>query len=274
MPARQVDFIEAGSGAPVILVHSSVSGARQWRRLMEDLQADFLVRAVNLFGYGKTPPWSSDRTQRLEDQAALVEAALPADAEKICLVGHSFGGSVAMKAAARLSQRVAKLVLLEPNPFYLLRQAGHAAAFAEIMALRNLVKTRGPLGAWSEAAEGFADYWGGAGTWQKMPIERREVFAEGLKPVFFEWDAVMNETLTATQWAELLPRATLLASDPNTVRPIREITTLLRQACPFWTYQEIPAGGHMAPLSRPDLVNPIVRSFLLSGRAAAADDLR
>jgi len=274
VPARQLDFIEAGSGAPVILVHSSVSGARQWRRLMEDLQADFLVRAVNLFGYGKTPPWSSDRTQGLEDQAALVEAALPADAEKICLVGHSFGGSVAMKLAARLSQRVRRLVLLEPNPFYLLRQAGHAAAFAEIMALRNLVKTRGALGAWSEAAEGFADYWGGAGTWQKMPIERREVFAEALKPVYFEWDAVVNETLTATQWAELLPRATLLASDPNTVRPIREITTLLRQACPFWTYQEIPAGGHMAPLSRPDLVNPIVRSFLLSGRAAAADHLR
>ena len=274
MPARQVDFIEAGSGAPVILVHSSVSGARQWRRLMEDLQADFLVRAVNLFGYGKTPPWSSDWAQRLEDQAALVEAALPPDAEKLCLVGHSFGGSVAMKVAARLSQRVRRLVLLEPNPFYLLRQAGHAAAFAEIMALRNLVKTRGPSGIWSDAAEGFAGYWGGAGTWQKMPLERREVFAQALKPVYFEWDAVMNETLTATQWAELLPRDTLLASDPNTVRPICEITALLRQACPFWTYQQILAGGHMAPLSRPDLVNPIVRSFLLSGRAAPADHLR
>ena len=204
MPARQVDFIEAGSGAPVILVHSSVSGARQWRRLMADLQADFLVRAVNLFGYGKTPPWSSDGAQRLEDQAALVEAALPPDAEKLCLVGHSFGGSVAMMVAAHSTRGV---VLLEPKPFYLLRQAGHAAAFAEIMALRNLVKTRGPLGAWSEAAEGFADYCGGAGTWQKMPIERRQIFAEGLKPVFFEWDAVMNETLTATQWAEL-PRVT------------------------------------------------------------------
>ena len=241
---------------------------------MEDLQADFLVRAVNLFGYGKTSPWSSDRAQRLEDQAALVEAALPPDAEKICLVGHSFGGSVAMKAAARLSQRVRRLVLLEPNPFYLLRQGGHTSAFAEIMELCNLVKTRGALGAWSEAAEGFADYWGGAGTWQKMPIERREVFAEALKPVYFEWDAVMNETTPVTQWAALLPSATLLASDANTVRPIREITALLRQAFPSWTYQEIPAGGHMAPLSRPDLVNPIVRSFLLSGRAAAADPVR
>jgi pimeloyl-ACP methyl ester carboxylesterase len=237
---------------------------------MEDLQADFLVRAVNLFGYGKTPPWSGDGAQRLEDQAAPVEAVLPADAEEVCLVGHSFGGSVAMKAAAQLSGRVTRLVLLEPNPFYLLRQPGHAPAFAEIMELRNLVKSRGALDDWAAAAEGFADYWGGAETWQKMPIERREAFAEGLKPVFFEWDAVMNETMPVTQWAELLPRATLLASDPNTVRPIREITALLRQACPSWTYKEVPAGGHMAPLSRPDLVNPIVRSFLLSGRRAAA----
>jgi pimeloyl-ACP methyl ester carboxylesterase len=89
--------------------------------------------------------------------------------------------------------------------------------------------------------------------------------------VFFEWDAVMNETMPVAQWGEPLPRATLLASDPHTVRPIREITALLREACPSWTYKEIPGGGHMAPLSRPDLVNPIVRSFLLSGRRAAAD---
>jgi len=49
-----VDFIEAGSVGPVVmLVHSSVSGARQWRRLMEDLKGRFRVRAVNLFGYGQ-----------------------------------------------------------------------------------------------------------------------------------------------------------------------------------------------------------------------------
>jgi pimeloyl-ACP methyl ester carboxylesterase len=48
-----VDFVEAGSVGPVVmLVHSSVSGARQWRRLMEDLKDRFRVRAVNLFGYG------------------------------------------------------------------------------------------------------------------------------------------------------------------------------------------------------------------------------
>ena len=63
-----------------MLVHSSVSGARQWRRLMDDLKTDFHVRAVNLFGYGKTPPWSIEAPQSLEDQARLVETALPDNA--------------------------------------------------------------------------------------------------------------------------------------------------------------------------------------------------
>ena len=245
-----------------MLVHSSASGARQWRWLMDDLQGQFRVRAVNLFGYGKTPPWPSGPTQSLNDQARLVETALPANSNEVCLVGHSFGGSVAMKVAARLAGRVSKLVLLETNPFSLLAQAGRVDAFAEAMDLRNCVKKFGALGEWAMAAEKFADYWGGAGSWRNMSSERRSAFAEALKPNFFEWDAVMNETTSVEQWATQLPRATLLVCDPNTVLPIREIDAILRKSCRWWTSTEVPGAGHMAPLTRPDLINPLVSSFL------------
>jgi len=258
----EADFLEAGSGPVVMLIHSSVSGARMWRRLMEDLKDDFHVRAVNLYGYGGTPRWLSDTPQSLDDQARLVETALPTNADTVCFVGHSFGGSVAMKLAARLSGRVSKLVLLETNPFYLLKQSGRADAFAEAMDLRNCVKKFGALGEWARAAEQFADYWGGAASWQNMSAERRNTFVEALKPNYFEWDAVMDETTPVEQWARLLPRSTLLVSDPNTVLPIREITAILRRSCPIWTYKEIAGRGHMAPLTRPDLVNPLLKAFL------------
>ena len=262
-PPIKVDYLEAGSSGPVVmLVHSSVSGARQWRRLMGDLKDQFRVRAVNLFGYGKTPPWQAENIQSLDDQACLVEAALPANTDEVYLVGHSFGGSVAMKTAARLAGRVARLVLLETNPFYLLAQSGRVDAFAEAMELRNYIKKFGALGEWATAAEKFADYWGGAGTWRDMSLDRRMGFSEALKPNFFEWDAVMNETTPVEQWATLLPGATLLICDPRAVLPIREITAVLRRSCPGWAYKEVPGAGHMAPLTRPDLINPLVASFL------------
>jgi pimeloyl-ACP methyl ester carboxylesterase len=258
-----VDFIEAGTAGPVVmLVHSSVSGARQWTRLMDDLKDRFRVRAVNLFGYGKTPAWRSGRMQRLDDQARLVEAALPRDAGAISLVGHSFGATVAMKAAARLFGRVDKLVLIETNPFNLLAQHGRTEALTEAMALRDCVKAYGDRGEWAIAAEIFADYWSGTGAWHGLRPERRIAFARALQANYFEWDAVMGDATTAEQWAALLPSETLLISDSRSALPIREITAILRGACPAWTFRDVPGAGHMAPLTRPDLINPLIRTFL------------
>ncbi|MEM7023792.1 MAG: alpha/beta fold hydrolase [Pseudomonadota bacterium] len=117
-----IDRVEVGAGPVVGLVHSSVAGARQWHRLMRDLEDRFHLVAVNLFGYGRTPVWSGQRAQTLQDQAELVLAVLP-DAGPVSLVGHSFGGAVAMKAAEALGPRVDKLILFEPNPFYLMHLA-------------------------------------------------------------------------------------------------------------------------------------------------------
>lgn len=229
---------------------------------MSDLEDGFHLIAVNLIGYGRTPPWTGERSQTLEDQARLVDAAVRDNDGPLSVVGHSFGGTVAMKAAAMLGKRVQKLILLEPNPFYLLHQNARSEAFAEITDLRDWVTQKALSGEWAAGAARFADYWGGAGTWASMPEERRAVFVEALKSNYYEWDAVMDETTTLDEWKNVLPKETLVVSDRHTVRPIREIIELMREACPAWHFKEIGDGGHMAPLTRPDIVNPIVSSFL------------
>jgi hypothetical protein len=83
-----------------------------------------------------------------------------------------------MKVAARQRGRVEKLVLLEPIPFHLLAQAGRMDVFIEVMSLRNAIKKYGALGEWATAAERFADYWSGEGTWRAMPPDRRLAFSE------------------------------------------------------------------------------------------------
>ena len=130
------------------------------------------------------------------------------------------------------------------------------------MSLRDCVKECGSRGEWEIAAERFADYWGGADSWKGMSPERRAAFAQALRPNFHEWDAVMGETTPVEEWARVLPGATLAVYDPGTVLPIREIAAILRAARPAWRHQEVPGVGHMGPLTRPDVINPIIGSFL------------
>ncbi|UOA20468.1 hypothetical protein DSM14862_03305 (plasmid) [Sulfitobacter indolifex] len=263
MEVNKTDFIEAGSGEKVILVHSSVAGAKQWRSLIGALAGDFHVIAINLFGYGKTRAWKErGNLQRLEDQARLIEPFLPASGEQISIVGHSFGGSVAMKAAAMFKQHVQRLVLIEPNPFYLLNKHGRTAAYDEAVALRNLIKEHGNAGSWEVAAERFADYWAGAGSWSAMSDDRKEKFSHALKPNIYEWDAVMNEETTLLEWERDLPKDTTVISAADTVKSIDEICKLLRESISGWNFERIDEGGHMAVMSKPEQINPMVFAAL------------
>ncbi|MGG7645409.1 alpha/beta fold hydrolase [Rhodovulum sp. YNF3179] len=257
------DFLEAGSGETVILLHSSVAGARQWRSLMTVLAHRCHLVAINLFGYGKTAPWPTEKQQSLEDQAQLVAPFLPADGSSVSIVGHSFGGSVAMKAAALFRGQVRRLVLIEPNPFYLLEQHGRGEAFREALRLRDIIKENGSRGSWKTAAAEFANYWNGEGSWEAMPEDRRDKFIDALKPNFHEWDGVMNEHTPLSDWAKSLPGQTTVISAKDTVRSIDEIIVLMRENIPHWRFEQIDRGGHMAALTKPDLVNPLVQRALI-----------
>jgi pimeloyl-ACP methyl ester carboxylesterase len=259
-----IEYAEAGTGRPVVLVHSSAGGNRQWRTLTEALCDRYRVRAPNLYGYGGTTPWPPTRPQPLLAQAELVLAVCDDLGERVDLVGHSFGATVALKAAALLGARTGSLVLVEPNPVWLLRQAGRTAAFIELRDLRDHVKRFGAIGDWEAVAERFADHWIGDGAWDAMPEKRRAAFVGALPPNFSEWDTVMDEQSTLDDVAALGCR-TLLMSDASARRPLRELAELLAGACPEWTFHSIADGGHMAPLTRPDLVDPVICAFLDEG---------
>ncbi len=261
-----IDYTVAGDGPPVVLVHSSVSGNRQWRSLTAALEDAFRVYAINLLGYGDTTPWSGPARLSLADQARLI-AALPLPAgEPVSLVGHSYGGSVALKAAMSPGVQVARMVLIEPNPFYLLPRHGRDVAYAEICALQEHVKQYGARGDWPRVAERFADYWSGAGAWGAMPENRRAAFAGALAANYHEWDSVMDET-TGLAEIQALEAETLVISDPGTALPVREIVAILTTGCPDWTFHSTPGAGHMAPLTHPERIDPVVRRFLRAGQA-------
>ena len=51
----------------------------------------------------------------------------------------------------------------------------------------------------------------------------------------------------------------------DTRRPAHALASLLTAAGGAWRLHEVPEGGHMAPVSRPDLVNPLIAGLLADG---------
>lgn len=256
-----VDYADAGTGPAVVLVHSSASGHRQWRRLVDDLAHRYRLIAVNLFGYGATSPWPAVRPMTLGDVAALVLAVADVVPGPIALVGHSLGSGVALEAALRLGSRVRVLIPYEPILFYLLKPHGFQNAAVEIANVDSGVRAHAAAADWRSAGELFVDYWSGAGSWAAMSDERRAGVTKLLPNVVHEFDAVLNPWRALSEWSAITaPTHVIRAAD--TRPPTHALAALLTTNHPTWQLHEIAAGGHMAPVARPDLVNPLIARLL------------
>ncbi len=108
----KVSFDRYGSGPPLLLVHGAFSDhATNWELVKPLLEKRFAVHAIARRGRGET-----DRTEGhgLEDESWDVVAVIESIAEPVFLLGHSYGAHTALGAAARVPDRVRKLVLYEP----------------------------------------------------------------------------------------------------------------------------------------------------------------
>lgn len=259
--AFDLDYSDTGTGPAVVLVHSSASGNRQWRQLAERLQSRYRVIAVNLFGYGKTSAWPGARALTVADEAELVAAAAALSSEPVALVGHSLGGAVALEAAVRLGDRVRVVVAFEPILFGYLQTHGPASTHNEIATLAHRFGTLAQNGDWNAAGECFIDYWAVPGTWAAMPSERRQTTMVMLPAVVHEWTMATSGLRPLTDWGAITAPVHLIHA-ADTRSPTRAIVKLLAKTYPDWHVHEVSSGGHMAPLARPDLVNPLIAAAI------------
>ena len=257
-----------GSGGPaIVLVHSSVSGPKQWRRLIAAAQARFgasrAVYAASLPGYGDTAGWPPDAPQlTLAEYAAPLAASLAEIDGPLHLVGHSMGGSAAMAAAAQLGEKAARLVLFEPNPFFLLRETGQTAAWSEAAELLSRMRELLAAGDLTAAAAGFCDYWEGAGAWAAAPQMRKDAFLAGFEPIRWELSAVWDGPSPQEGWGAVLPAQGVLLHAQDTRAPMTAIAAELAKMLPGWRSVEVARGGHLAPITEPELVNPLILQAL------------
>ncbi len=199
---RQVHYVQTGSGRDLVLIHGASGNVRDWTFDFVDRVSDrYRVTVFDRPGLGYTDPDPAyagtfdARAEGPEEQAALLHAA----AERIgisnpIVVGHSFGGSVAMAWA--LNHDPAAVVILsgatQPwpgglGPLYTLTgtSLGGAAVVPLISAFvpRGLVKRAiASVFAPQEAPEGYEDYVGAGLTLRASSFRSNAQQVKTLRP--------------------------------------------------------------------------------------------
>lgn len=262
-------YLDIGAGAPIVLLHCSSGSSSAWRPVIDSLGPDHRALAPDLLGYGRNAPWSRGAPLQQDSELTAIAALLEAAGEPVHLVGHSYGGAVALDAALRFPDRIASLTLIEPVAFRLLKDADEPDGWREIAAVAERHLDLVAQGRDAEAAEAFSTYWMGAAAWRQMPVAARDSVIRTAAKVAAEWELMFA--------AQDNPRAvagiavpTLLICGRRTRSPARHVMTVLRSILSHARYIEIADAGHMSPLSHPAAIADAVRAHI--GTSSLRDD--
>ncbi|MGH6735834.1 MAG: alpha/beta fold hydrolase [Methyloceanibacter sp.] len=108
-------YEEQGTGAPVLLIHGFGASTYTWRRIAPELATGHRVIAVDLKGFGQSDKPFDTRYSVFDQAELLTQFIEDHDLRDLTIVGHSFGGGVALVLALddRLKDRITRLVLID-----------------------------------------------------------------------------------------------------------------------------------------------------------------
>jgi pimeloyl-ACP methyl ester carboxylesterase len=263
---RTLHFLDEGSGEPALLLHSGGLSSRQWRGLASQLRQTHRVLVPDLLGYGGSSRLEPGAQFHFRDDVEMLAALLDTLEGPVHLVGHSYGGLLALQLGLRGPERVRSLALFEPVAFGVLHgaaaeSAGAAMDAAEATEMHRLAsddKGRGGGEAWME---GFVDWWQGAGTWRALPEPSRQAFLASGRKTFLEVVSLLADRTPAERYASLTAPALLLVGERSPALEHR-VCARLAQALAHARLEVIPKAGHMGPLTHMSLVNALIAAHL------------
>jgi pimeloyl-ACP methyl ester carboxylesterase len=244
---------DVGRGAPIVLLHGIGGSTYSFRHVIPYLARRHRIIALDLKGFGRSEKTFDDDYTTAHQAAIVLQLMADMGLKNVTLVGHSFGGAVALKAAIVAMQardhRIARLVLMNapayPQPLtrhHALMQMPVLPYLAltvvpPILSARAMLDTRRPYGPQPTDADAaaYADpLYDFAGKHALITTTRQIVaanpadvvphYAHLRQPTLLIWcrnDPTVPEE-TGKRLARAMPRAHLVVLDGCTHMPAEE----------------------------------------------------
>jgi pimeloyl-ACP methyl ester carboxylesterase len=244
----RLNYLEAGSGKPIICFHATPASAEFYRPQLERFSRDYRVIAVDLRGHGDSekPPGAYRIGEFLED---YIELFGKLELEDFVLVGCSVGGIVAQLYALEHGANLRGLVLIG-SPC--------SRRGRDVTGFKKAVKERG----WESVAAGLVDKQLHRDT---PPGIKRWALAEYLKTPLHVREAEEEALLAEVHHTERVQEIavpTLLVAGESEEREIFEQMELMSQRIPDAEWHVIKGAAHMPNFEKPAEFDAIMARFL------------
>jgi 3-oxoadipate enol-lactonase len=107
----EIAFEAAGTGTPILFVHSIIADQRMWNREVAKFSADHQTIRYDLRGFGRSPPATGSFSYQGDVDALLTHLHIPS----AYVVGSSMGGAIAIDFALAHPEKVRGLLLAAPG---------------------------------------------------------------------------------------------------------------------------------------------------------------
>ena len=212
------------------------------------------VTLFDMPGHGRSDDWDGK-----QDYQTLVTAAAAAFCDgPTHLIGHSFGGTAALRLAVERPDLVHRLTLIEPVYFAAAKgtpaHAEHAKAFRPFVGAML-------TGDEARAAELFNDLWG-ATAWEAIPARLQKYLIDRIHLIVAGGGAIEEDAhgITSAQRLGQLTIPVTLIRGAATQPAIAAIHAALVDRIPDATDHVIANGAHMIPMTHTDEVAAIIRA--------------
>lgn len=250
-----------GAGRAVVLLHAGVSSNRQWLSVEEQLPGPFRWIVPDLLGFGETPAWIGPEPLSHDHNAGLVAAIIAAEAAgPVDLVGHSYGGAVALRLTALHPGHVKSLIVIEPIVTSLLKEVedpltedGNHFAHRFI----ELASSGDTEAAWRH----FFDGRGTPGRWAAFSDNSRTRFKRLTSETIAGFRANLNVRQTTYDCRRIDIPVTIVRGAQTAAWDIR-IADILRSAIPHADFHIVADAGHMSPITHPVSVAQVIARHL------------
>ena len=263
-------FEAFGGGSTVVALHSSASTGKQWKSLAQHLERQFCIFTPDLPGYGGSSAVTGSNGPSVFAEAESVFGLVEAWQEPVHLVGHSYGGAVALQVALHHPEWIKSLTLIEPAAFHVLRTglSDDAELLARINGVHAALKSAIAGNRPHDGMQQFVDFWNGEGAWARTSPALADLLGGQAAQVLNNFEALEQDQPSLASLRKLDVPTLVMMGTESPLMSLRA-TEIVAGALGNARLQMVADAGHMLPLTDPHIVDPAIAAHV-----KAVDDER